>query len=129
MINRPFKRPAQTENEQPMVQVGAHMVPIFGQLDNNELAVVDLNTLMRLASMLPKAHIEQIVKSTIDKLDKLKEKIILYAQFNENNQKEALAEYTEILESELRFQRTINQITLFAAPKDQSGSIVQVEEQ
>jgi hypothetical protein len=108
-MHTPTKRRAQTQNEQPMVQVGPHMVPIFGQLDNNELAVVDLNTLMRLAALLPQADIRKILATHRERIAMLDEGLYKGHVEMENG----MEAFTEILSSELRFHQTINQITLY----------------
>jgi hypothetical protein len=108
-MHTPTKRRAQTQNEQPMVQVGPHMVPIFGQLDNNELAVVDLNTLMRLAALLQQADIRKILATHRERIAMLDEGLYKGHVEMENG----MEAFTEILSSELRFHQTINQITLY----------------
>lgn len=106
----PRHKAQQAEPQNPSVEINGKNVPLFGNLDNNDLAVVDLNVLTRLAAMLPKANIVEIIDNMIENLNLLKDS---HYQQNGKNADKTVAAYTETLESELRFHRTVNQIKLF----------------
>ena len=106
----PKHKPQQAEPQNQSVEINGKDVPLFGNLDNNDLAVVDLNVLTRLAAMLPKANIVEIIDNMIENLNLLKDS---HYQQNGKNADKTVAAYTETLESELRFHRTVNQIKLF----------------
>ena len=115
MALRPqFKGQAQSQNEQsnndqPTANVNGQEVPIFGQLDNNQLALVDLETLMRLADMLPKADIRNILDKHVKSVEMLDK--ALYS--GDIQKEEGMAQFVDLLSSELRFHTTVNQITMF----------------
>lgn len=116
----PRHKAQQAEPQNQSVEINGKDVPLFGNLDNNDLAVVDLNVLTRLAKMLPKAHIRVIIENHVQKLRELDK--ALYS--GEVEKEQGLNAFTEILESELRFHRTINQIKLFAGIEEKVDEMV-----
>lgn len=74
------------------------------------LAVVDLNTIKRLASMLPKASLDDIRAELIRNLRLC----------------HTLEEHVDVIERELAFHRTINMITEYEIPVMEEARPVQV---
>lgn len=83
------------------VELNGTTVPAFGDLNNNKLAVVDLNVLTKLCDLLPKANFYQIKKEHLSNVD-------INAQ--------SLEDFTQILEDELRFHRSVNEIVNYNKP-------------
>lgn len=72
------------------------LVPKFG----GKLAIVDLNTIKRLAAMLPKANLDEIRSDLIHKLRLCS----------------TLDEHLQVIEEELAFHRSVNMITEYEEP-------------
>lgn len=116
----PRAKAQQAQPQNQSVEINGKDVPLFGNLDTNGLAVVDLNVLTRLAEMLPKANIRQIINETIQELVNIRQENEAKVLSSE----ETVAAYTETLERELRFHRTINQIKLFAGIEEKIDEMV-----
>lgn len=122
---RPFKRPAQTENEQPqseqlqneattpnfqMLETEQGPIPVFGTFEwSKNLAIVDVEVLKKLTALLQHADLREIIDNMINKLRTLKND--LYHETFENTS--AVKMYTDMLSEELRFHKTVNDISLY----------------
>lgn len=73
------------------------LVPKFG----GKLAIVDLNTIKRLASLLPSADLTEIKQYFKSRL----------------NATTTLEQYLQVLEEELAFHKSINMITEYEEPQ------------
>lgn len=82
------------------VDLNGVQTPIFGNIQSNNLAVVDLDVLKLLTDRLPKANINDIKDAFIDRI----------------NRQWEMDGYINELALELRFHSSVNQITLYEPP-------------
>ena len=96
-----------SENNVPMIEINGKLVPNFIQENNVEAAIVPLNTIKRLAQLLP-----------ISDLDNIKRELIEELRITNN-----LNDYIELLSDEINFHHTINLLVHYKPNKEQSRDL------
>lgn len=95
------------DQKQDTVLIDNIEVPLFGNLTNDNLAVVDLGVLQKLTKHLPKTNSRAIIETHMNDCNEL-----LHNHINGVDDEGGLFnKYTALLDAELRFHKTVNQIT------------------